>query len=267
MPHTHFILDGARVPIEEALSQSLDQWGRASPYTYPLLKAMIQRDQSESFTPSKFYSCDRALALRLTENYAVDPQNAYARLRGSLFHTILEAAAEGREDYHPLVEVSLVRPIKVDGVWRLVTGRIDLGDPDRGLLTDYKTTRKLWPPYPKPTDVGKLKLYRWLAEAHGITFDKGEIVYVEIASGNIERARVMIPPVSEEWMQYRVRQIVSVYEGAVPDILDLTDQWMCLGCDVAPECAIRAARDGTQPPPRNRYELDKRRKAAAGEAH
>lgn len=263
MPHTHFLLDGRRVPVQQALDEALDQWGRATPWTYPLLRAMVQRDQHESFTPSKFYGCDRSLALRLREDYAVDPARAYARLRGSLFHAILEGTATERPDYRPLVEVTLARPIRVDGTWRLVTGRIDLGDPDRGLLTDYKTTRKLWPPYPKPDDVGKLKLYRWMAEAHGITFDKGELVYVEIASGQIERSRVLIQPPNEDWIVSRIRQLVAVYDGAIPELIDLDSQWMCLGCDVAAECALQAARDGTPVPPWTRYELDKRRRAAA----
>ncbi|MBI2756213.1 MAG: PD-(D/E)XK nuclease family protein [Chloroflexi bacterium] len=248
MPHTDFLINGHRVPIETALRTALDDWGRDQTHTYPLLKAMVQREQNESYTPSKFYGCDRSLYLRINRDYAVDPSTAFARLRGSLFHQILEGAAQGRDDYHPLIEVNFTRPIRVDGVWRLVTGRIDLADPARGLLTDYKTTKRLFPPYPKPDDVGKLKLYAWMAQAHGLTLDKGELVYVEIATGRIERARVLIKPASEAWIEQRVRAIATLYDGTIPEIIDLEDQWMCGYCDVAPECITLAAEQNTPPP-------------------
>lgn len=244
MPQTHFIIDGERVPVEQALTDSL-RWDYEGAYPFPILKAMVQRDQHDSFTPSKFQNCDRSLWLKINRDYAVDPANGWARLRGTMIHSILEESAPPNS----LVEASLTRPLKVDGEWKLITGRTDLIVPADGLVADYKTTKKIYTKFlPKPEHIGQLKLYAWLAQAHGLTLDKGEIIYIEPTSGNTYRCRVMLKPADEAWIEFRVRQLRDVYRGELPPIVALEEQWRCDYCDVRQECEDQALMDGTPVP-------------------
>jgi CRISPR/Cas system-associated exonuclease Cas4 (RecB family) len=243
MPHRYFVCPWEEAPerdpltgrctIAECLKHADDAPDKAKHWPAPLLRKIVQRDQHLSFTPSKFLGSDLELWLKINRDYAVDPKNAWARMRGNL----LAAFLEDDEAEDEMVEKSLVRPIKVDGVWRLVVGRADLILPTRVRVVDYKTVKGFYAAQqlPKPENVGQLKLYAWMAQVHGLNLTEGELVYIAIASGAIQRFRMPITPANPRWIEERIRAIASVYDGQVPEDNDEDNAWKWKYADVTPE--------------------------------
>ena len=241
------------VDIDAHLRYVQEVESRACACTYPILKGMVEEDDVYLRYRVSYLiaGCDRALHIKSHRDYAIDPNNALARLRGNLFHAAVEKAA----DAGSIVETRWVRPVKVDGKWYLVTGKPDLffvEGPQKGLIRDYKTVDRIYGELPKKDHVRQLKLYAWLGQEHGFDVTRGELVYVALrndARPKFRRERVGIQPADTGWVEQRVRMLNHLYgDSPLPPILDLEDQWLCDYCDVRNECEMLALMDGDEPP-------------------
>ncbi len=112
--------------------------GLPCPLSAPVLRGIIENAQPrglQAYSATELAGCPRQVVLQDQVPYDVDPEQAYWLFRGTLGHQIVEAYTHG----DAIVEQRLYATL--NGM--LLTGQPDVVYPDRRLVVDYKTTKRV----------------------------------------------------------------------------------------------------------------------------
>lgn len=202
------------VEIPDCLSCSKTEWGRGCPWTYPVLKLMVVDQERDYISPTGLTKDPREWMLIHALDYAVDPEKAWARIRGTVMHGNLEGDEEGRS------ELALQRTLTIGGVTYVLKGRTDLIHTAGRFpfIRDWKTTdlSSQWKrdQLPKAEHIAQLSVYGWMAAenelplADGRTFTwpslaHGELVYIDM---KVAHVRELVRLWDHERVEQYVRQ-------------------------------------------------------------
>lgn len=142
--------------VEECLAEAYAEGPKWSPWSYELIKAVIDNHQERDYLSSSMVvgGCMRSTILERCADYIDDLDNRWAAIKGTLVHRTLELAARPGS----LVE------------WRFW---MDWGDeefscspdiivPATGLLADYKTTENPPQYYPYANQKAQVNINRYV---------------------------------------------------------------------------------------------------------
>ena len=144
----------------------------------PLVRAVTWSDRdregcdytiTELLRPARMVALERLHKDEITE----DASDRLWMLLGSAGHSVLERSA-----HKGIVEERAIVDITVDEKVFKIGGKLDYGVNDKTLF-DYKFT-SVWAAKEGPRDewIQQLNMYRWLAVAYGVMFDKLQIVAI-----------------------------------------------------------------------------------------
>lgn len=160
------VLDNERISDAECLACATHATPRAGGpchIPYEMLKGMMDdsgRERAHVSATMLGGVCPRQTWLQANEPWHVHPDRAYAALRGTLGHLVMERNPEPGSIGEQRFEA------EVEGY--LVTGQIDKIHLGRRTITDFKTKAETKSPPSKPQEdhVWQLNVYRWLVR-HG----------------------------------------------------------------------------------------------------
>ena len=145
MPFDGFtcVVTGEHVSPEDCLTCAqrggLEQRnGMLCPMSPPVLRGIIENAQPRglrAYSVTEVTGCPRQVYLADQEPFDVDPEQAYWLFRGTLGHKIVEEYTNG----DAIVEQRFYAPL--NGM--LLTGQPDVVYPERLLVVDYKTTKRV----------------------------------------------------------------------------------------------------------------------------
>lgn len=198
-----------RVEIDPCLDCSIKNWGRGCPWTYPILKLMVVEKERQYMSPTGLQKDPREWMLIHALDYAIDPEKAWARIRGTVMHANLEGDDEGK------AELKLQRSIEIDGVTYVLRGQTDLiHTAGRTLfIRDWKTTdlSSQWrrDKLPKKDHIAQMSVYGWMAGKNeagdGYDVAHGELVYIDMKVAHVrELVRLWSHARVEEYIRERL---------------------------------------------------------------
>lgn len=179
--------------------------------------------------------CLRQVVIQDRYDYYVSPRKQFFAFRGNMIHQILEGtlAKDGwKELYHSReVELPNGRVVKVGG-------RVDKLIPDKLLIRDYKTTRRI--PTKKTGAYGKhelqLNVYRWI---WWLIFqaEKLRIQYIDMSATKTVKVPLMDINEVEELIRQKTFAYVTALEAEdIPQGEYDPKNWVCRYCDVQDIC-------------------------------
>jgi predicted RNA-binding Zn-ribbon protein involved in translation (DUF1610 family) len=104
----------------------------------PILRGIIENAQPrglQAYSATELAGCPRQVILKDQEPYDIEPSRAYWLFRGQLGHKIVEEYTHGEA----IVERRFHAPLS----GMLLTGQPDVVYPERGVVVDYKTTKRV----------------------------------------------------------------------------------------------------------------------------
>lgn len=257
MGQVGWIINGEKIRHEDALVLAEtypDGWH----YDANMLSQMFQEFQRNFMSPTMFTGCRRRAVLERTTDYWLEPDKAWALLRGTLAHKLLEG---GRHEHGALLEQRLACEVPLpDGRTVVIKGQPDKVVPAQRLLIDYKTVDEI-ANTPKDSWVSQLSCYRWMLHQHDIVVDRAFIQEI----GTKRPHRLWLTkylwdlPTTEAYIIDRAAHFAGVFDGTfdlenlpapLDFVLDKDQTWQCfptkytgVWCPVQQACFARMATD------------------------
>lgn len=258
------------IPVNVCLACSLSRVDRGCPWDYSDLTNRIERPIKPSFTPSAMLGCHRERWLKQSVDYAVDPADSHAKVRGTRAHSGFEV-----DHADVLSEVTVARTLIVDGEPALVVTRPDKVYPKTGLIHDDKTRGYIAQKdkQPVPPEISEDYRYQLSVGAwawadpenkstdvtHSTGVSPASTTPVPITKGQItfrdqtKQVRVQVPLIPSKelipWMETQIRDLRKIYQGGYgtpsspidggPAYLPSNSQWKCKTCPVRNQCGIQ----------------------------
>ena len=149
MPFNGFICE---VTAEKVSPDACTQCARQGaldgcPLTAPVVAGLVANLRPDDFglTVTTLLGCPRKHRLKTTHPYWLKPREMWWAYRGQLMHGV--AASYVTEDPHALAEQRFSMMVPTPAGERMISGQPDLVYPDRQLVVDYKTTKRLPAPW------------------------------------------------------------------------------------------------------------------------
>lgn len=256
MPQVGWIINGEQLLHADALQKAMT-YPPGWHYDANMLSQMFQGSLRNFMSPTMFPGCRRRQVLERVTDFYLDPDKAWALLRGTMVHNILE---RGVHEPDAIIEQRLVCLVRTDdGRTVEVRGQPDKVVPSRNLLIDYKTINDVTN-VPKDYWISQLSCYRWMLDQHGIPIDKAYIQQV----GTKKPHRLWVTDKlwslerTERYIVQKAAHFAGVFDGTfdlenLPEPLDFVlekeQTWQCfptrsgIWCPVQATCFARMATD------------------------
>lgn len=178
------------------------------PLPFAFFKAAVEQSSPRNYvSPSQLKSCPRQFVLKQNTDYSIELETQEASLKGTAFHTMMEGAIHGEDDYLLEERVSRTLAVIVDGEPYDLTlsGQPDVYAKVYNAIEDYKTTggymRKDFDGY----DSHKLQLhvYGWILRPRFPEISEARLYYL----GNKQRVLIRFPL----WPDEQVENLIADY--------------------------------------------------------
>ena len=132
--------------------------------TAPVIKGILSNLRPDDFglTVTTLLGCARKARLKLEQPYWLKPSELWWSYRGQLMHNI--AAQYAHEDAQAIAEQRFSMMVQAHGQLIEISGQPDLVLVDRGVLVDYKTTKRMpqtWKTYTCPEAGNVIQEGQW----------------------------------------------------------------------------------------------------------
>jgi CRISPR/Cas system-associated exonuclease Cas4 (RecB family) len=254
MPHAYWIYNDETYTVEEAEEIAREEGCFAS---FPLaaLRAMREGPEQDGlwFRPSNATRCLRQRALKQHHNYALNIENRWAAGVGHAIHLWLANQEAGLHELTLEAELEVVAPTTGELIKVPFRGTIDVLDPERSRIIDYKTVSEFrkknmetgrWETRKLPDDEHELQvnLYHLLAELNGYDIDSAGIWYVRTVKEATRRyVEIDLWDIEDTYnlavdMCKPIADVIST--GTLPPAFteDDPNYWMCRYCPVKTYC-------------------------------
>ncbi len=226
--------EDGEIPIQDCLNCSKTRLFRDCHWNHTILKNMVEVSD-DRISPTRLAACPRSLALKRRYSYAINPKEAWPKVRGTVFHAGLDQLAEGDR------EVELSKILQTENGEVTIQGRLDLIDQDLSLITDWKTIAYIRKEHAPPDrHVAQLSIYAWLAEPLYRRIAYGELLYLDMSQTRRYVVELWEAERVELWINSRLPLLLKAYDSNrdLPPILTENDpnHWMCKNCDVRNLC-------------------------------
>jgi len=208
------------------------------PYTAPIIKSILENENSRDYiSVTTLLSCPRKYILSQKSDYYDTLDNMFYKWRGTVYHGVVDSCQDSS------VAMSEERfEVVIDGI--KLTGKPDELIVDKGILRDYKTTKKL-PKYDVPyvNHTAQLNIYKYILEQNlrkdnpNFKIIRMEIIYLDMEG--IKKTRAPI------WTEEKVVNFIiprlqlldsSIKNNIIPEKVDVKDMWQCGYCSINEQC-------------------------------
>ena len=230
-------------------------------YPLPFITLMTRNRDPRvvSCSATMFGGCAREHGIKLNEDYAIDPDEAYTRAFGSLVHLGAESVHRATAIDNTQVEARYARELVLaDGRTLRVTAAMDIlhlsPDGQTAQIKDYKAVDSVsYSAISRRLDhhVPQFSIQRWILAGLGITVTDIELVFLHhkgkrninlYPEGEPEfpNAYIMSLEKTEAYLRARGPALLDSLAGRYAPVLT-QETWRCIKCDVRFQCQALAA--------------------------